>query len=173
VRSRVYLRRPTSADRDGFLALVHASRTLHRPWSHPPATPEAFAAFVERSHGAADTSFVCRREDDAIAGVMSISDIVMRSLRGGALGYYALEPLAGKGYMAEGLQLILRRAFGELRLHRIEAAIQPGNARSIRLVSGAGFRLEGNSPRFLKIGGRWRDHERWAILAEEHGRHTT
>lgn len=128
---------------------------------------------MERSYGTTHTSFVCRREDDAIAGVVSISDILMGSLRGAALGYYAFEPLAGNGYMAEGLQLILRRAFGELRLHRIEAAIQPGNTRSIGLVSGAGFRLEGYSPRFLKIGGRWRDHERWAILAEEHERHTT
>jgi ribosomal-protein-alanine N-acetyltransferase len=69
--------------------------------------------------------------------------------------------------MREGIELVLRRAFTSLKLHRIEANIQPGNRASIALAQGAGFRREGFSPRYLKIGGRWRDHERWAILAEE------
>ena len=69
--------------------------------------------------------------------------------------------------MSEGLGLLLRLAFRRLRLHRLEANIQPGNAQSIALVRRAGFRREGLSPRYLKIGGRWRDHERWAITVEE------
>jgi ribosomal-protein-alanine N-acetyltransferase len=68
--------------------------------------------------------------------------------------------------MKEGLSLTLRVAFRKLRLHRLEANIQPGNARSRGLVKSLGFGLEGYSPRYLKIGGRWRDHERWAILRE-------
>jgi ribosomal-protein-alanine N-acetyltransferase len=61
----------------------------------------------------------------------------------------------------------MRRAFGAMRLHRLEANIQPGNRESIRLVRRLGFRREGFSPRYLKIRGRWRDHERWAIVNEE------
>jgi ribosomal-protein-alanine N-acetyltransferase len=69
--------------------------------------------------------------------------------------------------MTETLRVFLSYIFKELKLHRIEANIQPGNAASIALVKRAGFKLEGYSPRYLKISGRWRDHERWAILAED------
>jgi len=69
--------------------------------------------------------------------------------------------------MTEGLQLVLRHAFRRLKLHRLEANIQPANTASIRLVRSLGFRKEGFSPRYLKIGGRWRDHERWALLVED------
>jgi ribosomal-protein-alanine N-acetyltransferase len=69
--------------------------------------------------------------------------------------------------MTEALQLMMRHAFDDLQLHRLEANIQPGNVASLALVKRAGFGREGYSRRYLKIGGRWRDHERWAILAED------
>jgi ribosomal-protein-alanine N-acetyltransferase len=69
--------------------------------------------------------------------------------------------------MREGLTLVLRHAFETIGLHRVEANIQPGNARSIALVERLGFRREGYSPRYLRIGGEWRDHVRYAILAED------
>jgi len=63
--------------------------------------------------------------------------------------------------MTEALQLVLRFAFDELGLHRIEANIQPNNHASRNLVQRCGFTLEGESKDFLFISGRWRDHERW------------
>ena len=75
-------------------------------------------------------------------------------------------PYARRGYATEALELVVRFAFGKLKLHRIEANIQPDNVASLALARRAGFQREGYSPRYLKIGGRWRDHERWAILAE-------
>ena len=69
--------------------------------------------------------------------------------------------------MSEGLELTLRFEFRVLRLHRVEINIQPANARSIALVRGAGLTREGFSRRYVKIAGRWRDHERWALLAED------
>ena len=83
------------------------------------------------------------------------------------LGYYGFAPFEGQGYMTEAMRLVLRHAFGAMRLHRVEANIQPGNAASIALVRRCGFHLEGFSPRYLKVSGRWRDHERWAILGED------
>lgn len=166
--NRIFLRNPSARDRDEFLDRVRASRKLHGRWAAPPSDPGAFAAFLRRARSAdVETLFVCRMEDGAIVGVYSLGQIFYGPLCGAYLGYYAFEPFAGQGYMSEGIQLVLRHAFGPLGLHRLEANIQPGNERSLALVSDAGFRREGFSPRYLKIAGRWRDHERWAILAEE------
>jgi [ribosomal protein S5]-alanine N-acetyltransferase len=103
---------------------------------------------------------------DDIAGVVNVSEIVRGSFQSAYLGYFAFEPFAGRGFLRSGLSLVIAHCFGELRLHRLEANIQPNNARSIALVKSLGFRMEGFSPRYLKIGGRWRDHERWALLSE-------
>jgi ribosomal-protein-alanine N-acetyltransferase len=65
------------------------------------------------------------------------------------------------------MRLVLRRSFVELRRHRVEANIQPGNGASIALARRCGFVREGFSEWYLKVGGRWRDHERWAIRAEQ------
>jgi ribosomal-protein-alanine N-acetyltransferase len=69
--------------------------------------------------------------------------------------------------MREELELVLRHACDDLRLHRVQASVQPGNERSAALVRGAGFRNEGLALRYLKVGGRWRDHERWAMTVED------
>jgi [ribosomal protein S5]-alanine N-acetyltransferase len=164
---RVYLRHPTAADRTEFLARARASTRLHAPWIVAPSEVE-FENYVRRAGSDRSLFFlICRREDDAIAGVANVSEIVRGNFRSAYLGYFAFEPFAGRGYMREGLRLVLRHAFGAQRLHRIEANIQPDNVRSAKLVEGIGFRREGFSPRYLKIRGRWRDHDRWAILAEE------
>ena len=165
--TRVYLRPPVARDRAEFLQRVYESPRLHRPWTYPPADDEAFATYLQRSRSDTnDCSLVCLREDNAIAGVINVNNIVHSAFQSAALGYYGFVPFDGQGYMAEGLELVMRRSFGELGLHRLEANIQPGNERSIALVRRLGFRYEGYSPRMLKIGGRWRGHERWAILRE-------
>jgi [ribosomal protein S5]-alanine N-acetyltransferase len=165
---RIFIRAPVARDRDELLELTRASTRLHRPWLAAPATPEAFTAWLRRSRSERAASFlVCLRASGAIVGVFNLSEIVRGSFQSAYTGYWAHAAHAGKGYMGEGLDLLLRHAFRTLRLHRLEANIQPGNEPSIALVRRAGFRLEGLSPRYLKIGGRWRDHERWAITVED------
>jgi ribosomal-protein-alanine N-acetyltransferase len=99
--------------------------------------------------------------------VININEILRGFLQSAFLGYYGGFFHAGQGYMTEGMSLVLRHAFVKLELHRVEANIQPGNTRSIRLVERCGFTREGFSRRYLKIGGKWRDHERWALLVED------
>ncbi|MDQ2855377.1 MAG: GNAT family N-acetyltransferase, partial [Acidobacteriota bacterium] len=110
---------------------------------------------------------ICLNADDAIAGTINLSQIFRGGFQNAYLGYYIGAPYAGSGYMTEALKLILRYAFSSLKLHRLEANIQPENSASIALVRRAGFSREGFSRRYLKICGRWRDHERWALIAED------
>jgi ribosomal-protein-alanine N-acetyltransferase len=137
-----------------------------------PATRAAYRQYVARFgkplRAATHAGFVAARvDDDAPVGVLNLSEIVRGGFQSAYLGYYALAPHAGKGYMTEALALLLDAAFRELGLHRVEANVQPGNRTSIRLVQRAGFAREGYSRRYVKIGGRWRDHVRFAILAED------
>lgn len=69
--------------------------------------------------------------------------------------------------MTEAIGLVVRYAFKDLKLHRVEANIQPDNTPSINVVKRAGFTKEGYSKKYLKVGGRWRDHERWAMIRED------
>lgn len=174
--ARVYVRPPRRSDAPAFAAAVAASRGLHHPWVQPPAAAAAFAAYVARFAGAQSRDparathvglFVCRVADDAHVGVVNLSEIVRGNFHSAYLGYYGLSPHVGQGYMREGLALTLALAFRKLRLHRVEAGVQPANERSIALLRTAGFTREGCSRRYVKIAGRWRDHERWAILADD------
>jgi ribosomal-protein-alanine N-acetyltransferase len=162
------LRAPENTDRPEFISVMRASRAFHRPWATAPTDDEAFDAYLADSRRPDfEAMLVCRRADHAILGFFNLSHITRGSLQSAYLGYAVGSTYARQGYMREGIELVLRNAFVTLRLHRVEANIQPGNQASIALARGAGFCREGFSPRYLKIGGRWRDHERWAILAED------
>ena len=166
---RVELRDLVLSDREDFLELVRESRDLHRPWTYPPERADQFDDLVSRT---VRDDFACLTsvlaEERELVGIFTVSQIVRGYFQSAYLGYYANARHAGKGLMSESMKLVLDHAFGPLSLHRLEANIQPGNAPSVGLARGAGFRLEGYSPRYLLIGGRWRDHERYAITADEH-----
>jgi [ribosomal protein S5]-alanine N-acetyltransferase len=167
VSSRVLVRAPEPADAAEFTAAMRASRRHHGGYISMPTTQEAFAAYVRRNESESRAMFfACRREDGAIVGFLNVSEIIRGSLEQGFIGYGGVAAFAGQGYMGEAMGLVLAQAFGPLRLHRLEANIQPGNVASIALARRAGFVKEGFSERYLKVGGHWRDHERWAITAE-------
>ncbi len=174
--TQVYLRRPVQRDAVPILAAVDSSRRMHRLWVQPPSTPSRFASYVRRFSGPRSRDpvrathvgmLVCRQTDHAAVGVFNFSEIARGAFQSAYLGYYGFADHAGHGYMTEGLALVLRVGFATLRLHRIEVNVQPGNVPSISLVRRGGFTREGFSRRYVKIGGRWRDHERWALLVED------
>jgi [ribosomal protein S5]-alanine N-acetyltransferase len=164
---KITLAAPSAQRRAEFLAAAARSRKLHGPWTAPPRTATEFDEYVKRFSSPTNIGHWIFTEAGELAGVVNISEIVRGRFQSGYLGYYGFAPHDGRGYMAEGLRAVISKAFGDLGLHRLEANIQPGNGNSRRLVQRLEFKMEGFSPRYLKIAGKWRDHERWAITAED------
>lgn len=168
MKSHLSLRSPTVQDRAAFLAAVRRSRALHRGWASPPSTREAYIDYVKRASSEANRGFlVIHGPTHGLVGVININNIIRGSFRSAYLGYYAFADYARQGLMRQAMRLVLAHAFNRLRLHRVEANIQPNNRASLALVRSCGFVREGYSRRYLKVAGRWRDHERWALLAED------
>jgi ribosomal-protein-alanine N-acetyltransferase len=163
----IFLRPPVLADLREYTVLMNKSLRFSRWLGNPHKGKKRFAEYVRPSQNGEYFRFlICRHDDRRIVGSIGLFLIERKSFQSGCTGYMVGRPYLRRGYATEALQLILRFAFRALKLHRVEANIQPDNAASLALVKRAGFRLEGYSPRFLKIRDRWRDHERWAILAE-------
>jgi ribosomal-protein-alanine N-acetyltransferase len=150
-----------------FLAAVRRSRKLHRPWVTPPETATEFRSYIRAKQSPTSIGYFVWSKDGELVGVINLSEIVRGQFQSAYLGYYAFSPHQRKGYMRCALCEVVSRAFFTYGLHRVEANIQPRNRASRALVQSVGFRQEGFSPRYLKILGRWRDHERWAITREE------
>jgi ribosomal-protein-alanine N-acetyltransferase len=164
--SQILLEPLRPEDQAEFLTAVVASKQLHRPWVNPPASPELFQAFVLRMQSPGNLGFLVRiAKTNQLVGFIGVTNIVRGVFQSAYLGYYAFAGHERQGWMKRALRQLVKKAFSELHLHRLEANIQPDNLASIALVRACDFVREGYSERYLKIRGRWRDHERWAILA--------
>ena len=138
---------------------------MHKGLVSAPCDHEAFKNYVARFDGRLHHGFVVHViNSDDLVGAINLTNVVLGSFRSGYLGYFAFNGFAGQGLMQRGLKAVVQHAFRDLKLHRLEANIQPGNVSSIALVRRCGFRKEGFSVAYLKIDGRWRDHERWAVI---------
>lgn len=164
----VNLRPLERADQQAFLTCACASVTLHQPWISVPTTALQFAAYVEEMNTEDDQAFlVCRQDTQDMVGVVELRDIFYGDFQNSYLLYYAFAPHLQQGFMKQAVMQTIAYAFNTLQLHRLEANIQPENHASIALIRACGFTQEGYSPKFLKKGGQWRDHQRWALLNSE------
>ncbi|HEX3358669.1 MAG TPA: GNAT family protein [Tepidisphaeraceae bacterium] len=166
--NRIGIRRPRAEDCNEFINLIRASTYLHDPWVDMAKTPERYESYLRSRQSTTDDGyFICELASNKIVGVINLNCIVRGFFQSTYLGYAVGEPYARQGYMTEGMKLVTRHAFTQLSLHRVEANIQPANAASIALVRKCGFQKEGFSPKYLRVAGEWRDHERWALRAED------
>lgn len=175
---RVLLRNPSMGDFSAWADLRAESRGFLKPWEPTwPSDDLTRAAFRRRikryqkdiREDAGAPFFVYRASDDRLVGGLTLTSIRRGVTQACSLGYWMGERYAGQGLMADAVRTVLPYAFDTLRLHRVEAASMPENARSIALLEKAGFSREGFARRYLLIDGRWRDHVLFAILADDLG----
>jgi ribosomal-protein-alanine N-acetyltransferase len=105
-------------------------------------------------------------KDEKIIGKIKLSGIVHGSYRNGTIGYSIDEDEQGKGYMTESVKLLVRYAFSECELHRVEASALVNNIKSRTVLEKCGFKLVGINEKYLLINGRWEDHATYYILKE-------
>lgn len=105
--------------------------------------------------------------DDAVVGQLSVSEVSGGALRSAQLGYWIARSAAGRGATPTACALAIDYLFLELGLHRVEICIRPENAPSLRVVEKLGLRYEGRRAAYIHIDGAWRDHDCFAVTAEE------
>jgi [ribosomal protein S5]-alanine N-acetyltransferase len=105
--------------------------------------------------------------DGRLVGQVTVAGITLGSLRTASIGYWIDSAVAGLGLTPMAVAMAMDHCFGTMRLHRIEIVIRPENAASRRVVQKLGFRHEGSRPAYLHIDGAWRDHEVFALNADE------
>lgn len=164
-------------DADELTELVIANRSHTAPWD--PIRPERFytragqAEQLRRDHAAWETgtgyafAVLDRTDGDRIIGRMALANVVRGAWRNATLGYWVAAHASSRGHGTAAVRLVLRFAFEHAGLHRVQPAIIPRNAASIRLAQKAGFRHEGRALRYLEIDGVWEDHDIFAMTAEE------
>lgn len=141
----------------------------------PVADREAFrarcGAWERQRHFDAAYGYGLFLLDGRFAGEVSLGSVQRGPFQMGYIGYWIDEALAGRGYVPEGVVVLIRHAFESLNLHRLEAAIVPRNEASRRVAEKLGMRAEGVALRFLQIQGVYEDHVRYAITVEEWQEH--
>jgi ribosomal-protein-alanine N-acetyltransferase len=146
--------------------LALASREFLAPWS-PVAPDRAFTA-AGQAEMAADAlarydqgamlPHVIVNGTDEIVGRINLNGITRGAFQSASVGYWVGEAHIGKGVATQALREIVRIAFTDLGLHRVQGETLLHNVASQRVLEHVGFARVGMAPRFLRIAGAWQDH---------------
>ena len=172
----IHLRPPHMGDYAAWAELRALSRDHLTPWepqwTRDELSRDAFRRRVrhfqrELREDLGYAFFLFRDLDDRLLGGITLSNVRRGVTQAAAVGYWIGKPFAGRGLMTKAVSGVVRFAFEELKLHRLEAACMPSNAASIRVLEKNGFQREGLARRYLKINGVWQDHLLYATLADD------
>ena len=173
--ARVELRALRPEDAAGLQAFREANREFLRPWE--PTRDESFytleaalaAIEVQQADGEAGRGYAFGIFDaGGLVGYVNLNAVVRGVFQNAYLGYAVAEQANGRGYATDAVCAAVRIAFEELGLHRVQAAVMPRNAGSIRVLEKAGFRREGLAEGYLQINGTWEDHVLFAVTRDEY-----
>lgn len=179
VTERLVLRPARTSDVPEVRRALRANAEHLRPWSVAPAPGEDPAAvtYVSRAvlrhrrewkHGQSFVMFISpRNEETRIIGRIALGGILRGAFQSAHLGYWIDAEHQGRGLMTEAVRAVTSFAFGAARLHRVQAAVMPGNRASLRVLEKAGYRREGSAARYLCIAGVWEDHVLFAVTVED------
>lgn len=174
---RVLVHTPAPRDLEPYRRAVRGSRERLAPWN--PVNPDDLAYHLRTQSDRHRTFLVRAREPEGehdVVGKINVTNVQRGRALCGALGYDSYDPYAGRGLFLEGLRLVVDVAFAPIPhgmgLHRLEAAVQPGNVRSAGVLRRAGFRRRGTWPAYLWLSdaeGRdaWRDHVVYGVAREQ------
>ncbi|CAD7026352.1 N-acetyltransferase [Pseudorhizobium endolithicum] len=173
---RHLLRLPQRSDYNQWRALRAESRAFLQPWEptwrDEELSESSFRARVKRGNeeyraGYAVPLLLFSRPDLTLLGGLTIGYIRQGAAQSCMIGYWMGERHSGQGHMLAALNIAIPYIYGQLQLHRIEAACIPENWKSVRLLEKAGFEREGLLRKYLKINGEWRDHVMYSRLPDD------
>jgi len=169
----VHLRVVRMRDAKALERLILGNRAWLRPWEATnPTDPNSFdirgmvKSLLRQFDGRETIPFVIE-VDGEVVGQVNVANIIFGSLSSAIVGYWVAPEVAGRGVTPTAVALACDYMFSALGLHRIEIAIRPENAASLRVVAKLGFRFEGLKERYIHINGGWRDHYLFALTSEE------
>jgi len=179
VTERLVLRPPRTTDVPAMRTALRKNAAHLRPWSVAQAPGEDPASLTSVSRavlrhrrewkaGQAYVLLVAPREHDgAVIGRVALGGVLRGAFQNAYLGYWIDEERQRRGLMTEAVRAATSFAFASAALHRVQAAVMPGNVGSLRVLEKAGYRREGFAERYLCIAGAWEDHVIFAATAEE------
>jgi ribosomal-protein-alanine N-acetyltransferase len=162
----------TPDDAPVLARIAHEDRDFSAPWE--PARPEDWATEAAQRE---EVRYVLEQHrlglrlphvvlDDAgeVIGRITLSTIVRGAFQSCSVGYWIRAAANGRGHATAAVRLMVRVAFDDLGLHRVEAGTLPHNAASQRVLERNGFERYGLAPEYLRIAGRWQDHVLYQLL---------
>lgn len=161
-------------DAPALAAAITANREFLKPWE--PArteefyTPDGQAEAIEAQlllQAAGNALAHVIVVDGELAGRITLSGIVRGPFHSCSVGYWVSSSVNGRGVASAALGSMLRIAFGELGLHRVQAETLLHNHASQRVLARNGFERIGLAPKFLRIDGEWQDHILFQVVNDE------
>jgi ribosomal-protein-alanine N-acetyltransferase len=162
----------TLADVPVLAELLRTSRDFLAPWE-PIRDDDYFTvdgqradirAALERHEQGSTLPHVILDDSGRVVGRITLNGIVRGPFQSCSLGYWVNVNDNGRGLATAAVHDIIRVAFEELGLHRIQAETLLHNVRSQRVLERNGFVRFGVAPAYLNIAGEWQDHAMYQVV---------